>query len=186
VTAWSLPMLYNVECVAASEASAGSFETIAGPYQPKGTAPARASIAYLIPWGSQAAGRFLAAALRADLKLTSAGKPFTQNGKKYPAGSLVVGVKQNDSTVHEKIARIAASSGAEVISSNSSWIDEGMDYGSNYAQFMRKPTIAMAWDTPTSSLATGATRFVSNGSSATGDRSGPRLSPWPTYRASRF
>ncbi len=160
VTAWSLPMLYNVECVAASEASAGNFETITGSYQPAAPAPARASIAYVIPWGSQAAGRFLAAALRADLKLTSAGKPFTQNGRKYAAGTLVVGVKQNDTTVHEKVARIAVSSGAEVIPSSSSWVDEGLDYGSNYAQILKKPAIAMAWDTPTSSLAAGATRFV--------------------------
>ena len=160
VTAWSLPMLYNVECVAASEASAGNFETITGSYQPTAPAPARASIAYVIPWGSQAAGRFLAAALRADLKLTSAGKPFTQNGRKYAAGTLVVGVKQNDTTVHEKVARIAVSSGAEVIPSSSSWVDEGLDYGSNYAQILKKPAIAMAWDTPTSSLAAGATRFV--------------------------
>jgi hypothetical protein len=160
VTAWSLPMLYNVECVHASEATAGNFEAITGTYQPKGAAPARATVAYLVPWGFQSSGRFLAAALRADLRVTSAGKPFAQNGRKFPAGTLVVGVKQNEASVHDKVARIAVASGAEVIPANSSWVDDGIDFGSNYAQFLRKPGIAMIWDSPASSLAAGATRFV--------------------------
>jgi hypothetical protein len=160
VTAWSLPMLYNVECVQASEASSGNFAAISGAYQPKGAAPARATVAYLVPWGSQAAGRFLTAALRAGLRVTSAGKPFKQNGRQFPAGTLVAGVKQNDSTVHDKVARIAAASGAEVVAANSSWVDEGINFGSNNAQFLKKPAIAMLWDSPASSLAAGATRFV--------------------------
>ena len=160
VTAWSLPMLYNVECVQASEVTQGSFEAIVGTYQPKGAAPARATVAYLVPWGFQASGRFLAAALRADLRVTSAGKPFAQNGKKFPAGTLVVGVKQNDASVHDKVARIAVESGAEVVPANSSWVDDGIDFGSNNAQFLRKPGIEMIWDSPASSLAAGATRFV--------------------------
>jgi len=160
VTAWSLPMLYNVECVQAAEEASGSFEAISGPYQPKGAVPARATVAYVVPWGSQAAGRFLAAALRAGLRVTSAGKPFKQNGRQFAAGTLVVGVKQNDATVHDKVARIVASSGAEAVAANSSWVDEGIDFGSNNAQFLRKPGIAMIWDSPASSLAAGATRFV--------------------------
>lgn len=160
VTAWSLPMLYNVECVQSSEVTAGNFETITGAYQPKGAAPARATVAYVVPWGSQAAGRFLTAALRAGLRVTSAGKPFKQNGRQFPAGTLVVGVKQNDSTVHDKVAQIAIASGAEAVPANSSWVDEGIDFGSNYAQFLKKPGIAMLWDAPASSLAAGATRYV--------------------------
>lgn len=160
VTAWSLPMLYNVECVQAPEVTSGNFETISGSYQPKAAAPARATVAYLVPWGFQASGRFLAAALRADIRVVSAGKPFAQNGRKFPAGTLVVGVKQNGASVHEKVARIAESSGAEVVPANSSWVDEGMNFGSNNAQFLRKPGIAMIWDSPASSLSAGATRYV--------------------------
>ncbi|HPT27774.1 MAG TPA: M14 family metallopeptidase, partial [Bryobacteraceae bacterium] len=160
LTAWSLPMLYNVECVRSKEVSSGGFEAVTGAYQPKGTAPARGAIAYVVPWGSQAAGRFLTAALRAGLKVNSVGKAFTQNGRRFGAGTLVVGVKQNDATVHDIVSRIAVDSGADVIASNSSWVDAGINYGSNYSQLLKKPAIVMAWDTPTSSASAGATRFV--------------------------
>ena len=54
-----------------------------------------ASVAYLVPWGSQAAGRLLAAALRQDLRIDSSDKPFTQGGVNYPAGSLILKVAAN-------------------------------------------------------------------------------------------
>ncbi len=58
ITAWSLPLMFNVECVARPEVASGSFEP-AGPERwLPGRIPSRkASVAYLVPWGSAAAGR---------------------------------------------------------------------------------------------------------------------------------
>lgn len=160
VTGWSLPMLYNVECIGAAEPSAAAFTAVATPYQPKGAVSGKAEVAYLVPWGTQAAGRFLAAALRADLKILSANKPFTQNGRKYPSGSLIVMVSQNPASVHDTVARAAASSGAEVVAANSSWVDDGVNFGSNNVAALRKPGVALVWDSPTSSFSAGTARFV--------------------------
>ena len=82
VTAWSLPLLFNVEAIASGTASKGSFE----PANPARIVPgtmhgAQASVAYLVPWGSQAAGRLLAAALRQNLKVHSSDKAITQDGR---------------------------------------------------------------------------------------------------------
>lgn len=161
VTAWSLPMLYNVEAVGAAEVSQGQFAPVpAGGYQPKGGAAGKAELAYLAPWGTQAAGRFLAAALRADLKLLSANRSFTQGGREYPSGTLILMVAQNDASIHEQVNRIAAASGAEVVPTGSGWVDAGVNFGSNRVARMKKPAVAMVWDQPTSSLAAGHTRFV--------------------------
>ena len=160
VTAWSLPMLYNVQSVNAAEVSKGDFEPISGEYKPAGSVTARAEVAYLVPWGSQAAGRFLTAALRSDLKLLSTNKPFTLNGNKFPSGTLVVMVKENGPNVHETISKLADASGVHVIATDSSWVDDGINFGSNNTARMKKPAIALAWDSPTSSLAAGQTRFV--------------------------
>ncbi len=160
VTGWSLPLLFNVDCVGSAEPVNGQFAAVTGPYVPKGAVSGKAEVAYLVPWGTQAAGRFLTGALRADLKLLTANKTFTQAGRKYPSGTLVLMVKQNPASVHEKVARIAAASGAEVIAVNTSWVDEGINFGSNNVSVVRRPTIAILWDAPTSSLAAGATRFV--------------------------
>ncbi|HEY3442293.1 MAG TPA: M14 family zinc carboxypeptidase [Paludibaculum sp.] len=160
VTGWSLPLLFNVECVAAAEASGVTGPLVAPGAKAKSPAPAKAEVAYLVPWGSQAAGRFLTAALRADLKIHSANKPFQQSGRNFPAGTLILQIRQNDATIHEKVARLAASSGAEVIATNSSWVDGGINFGSNHVTAIRKPAILLAWDSPTSSASAGQARFV--------------------------
>jgi hypothetical protein len=160
VTGWSLPLMYNVECDGLESAVNVASAPVTAPYQPKGSVSGRAEVAYLAPWGTQAAGRFLTAALRGGLRVHTANKPFTQNGRKFPAGTLIVMVKQNGADVHDKVARYAASSGAEIIATNSSWVEDGINFGSNYVSLVRKPRIAMAWDSPVSSLAAGATRFV--------------------------
>lgn len=160
VTGWSLPLLYNVECDGLAAPAAVASTPVTAPWRPKGSIGGRAEVAYLVPWGTQAAGRFLTAALRGGLRVLTANKPFSQSGRKYPSGTLIVLVKQNGADVHDKVARIAASSGAEVIAANSSWVDDGIDFGSNHVSVVRRPRVAMVWDSPTSSLAAGATRFV--------------------------
>jgi len=160
VTAWSLPLLFNVECVAGSETAQGSFE-LAPASPPAGkVAGANPKVAYLVPWGTAAAGRLLAGAFREGLKILSADKPFTQNGRKFPSGTLIIRVKDNGPNLAETIAKLAASSGAEVTSTDSGWVDEGISFGSNEVVSLRKPSIALAWDYPVSPLSAGWTRFV--------------------------
>ena len=160
VTAWSLPLQYNVECVSAKEASAGNFEMVQSGKAPAGKVSGTAEVAYLVPWGTQASARFMSAALRADLKVSTTNKAFTQNGTKYPAGTLIVLVKQNPPSVHELVAKFAAESGAEVAATNTSWVEDGVNFGSNNVTVLKKPAIAMLWDSPASSSSAGATRFV--------------------------
>ncbi len=160
VTGWSLPLLYNVECVAAAQPSTGDFKPITGTYQPKGSLSGRAEVAYLVPWGTQAAGRFLAGALKQGLRIQTVQKSFTQGGRKYPSGTLIVHVQQNPASVHETVAKLAESSGAEVVATATSWVEEGINFGSNYAATLKRPAVALVWDDPVSSLGAGATRFV--------------------------
>jgi hypothetical protein len=160
VTAWSLPMLYNVEAIPSSQVSQGSFE----PVKP-GPATGRligqqAEVAYLAPWGTTAAARFLTGALRAGLRIASTDKGFAQNGRKYPAGTLIVKVKENPANVHELVRKLATSSGVEVIATDSGWVEEGVNFGSRYVFQVRKPAIAIAWDTPTAAYSAGQARFV--------------------------
>jgi hypothetical protein len=161
VTAWSLPLLFNVEAVPAAAVPEGSFE----PAKPVRIVPGevhggQASVAYLIPWGSAAAGRLLAAALREDLKIHSSDKPFTQDGVKFPEGSLILKTALNPPDLAARMARLARETGADVYAANSGWVDDGVNFGSRWVVQMKKPAIALAWDTPTNSAAAGATRFL--------------------------
>jgi hypothetical protein len=63
-----------------------------------------------------------------------------------------VQVQQNSASVHDTVAKVVASSGAEVVPTASSWVDDGINFGSNNAD-TEKPAVALLWDEPTSSLA---------------------------------
>ncbi len=164
VTGWSLPQMFNIEAVVATQISTiistGAFEMVKPGELPAAKAPARAAVAYVIPWGTNAAGRFLTGALRANLHVLSNDKSFTQAGRKLPSGTLIVMVKQNDSSVHDTVAKLVASTGAEVIAADSSAVDDGPDFGSNNVVALRRPAVAILWDTPTQASSAGHARFV--------------------------
>ncbi|RDV28217.1 peptidase M14 [Alteromonas aestuariivivens] len=162
VTAWSLPLLFNIDTDACGrEVEVDSIAVSADtPLQGEVINP-DASVAYLVPWGDMAAGRFLTAALQAGIKLKSADQAFVLGDKqRFPAGTLIIEKKANSSDIAAKVAGIANKTGATVTGVDSSWVIEGPSFGSRKAVPMTAPNIAMAWDSPTSSLSAGATRFV--------------------------
>jgi hypothetical protein len=156
VTAWSLPLLFNVECVPVTSSVTAPLAPYAPPPAP--AAFAKASVAYVIPWKGRDSVRFLAAALRAGLKARTAAKEFVQGGRTYPRGTLVVLVKENAATTHETVARIAG--GAEVVPVDTGWVDSGINFGSRNVALFKRPRIALAWDRPVSAQSAGAARFV--------------------------
>jgi hypothetical protein len=161
VTAWSLPLLFNVDAVASHTVPESALEPARpGRVIPGAVHGGSAGVAWLVPWGSQAAGRLLAAALREDLKIHSSDKPFTQDGVKFPEGSLILKVAANPSDLAARMTRLARDTGADVYAANSGWIDEGVNFGSRWVVPLKKPAIALAWDAPTQSASAGAARFV--------------------------
>ncbi len=161
VTAWSLPLMFNVEAVTVATPSTGDFEDWKGDTPSPGSLRTASNpIAYIVPWGTSAAGRFLAAALRRNLNVLGLDKGFAQEGRNYPRGTLVLLVGDNPSSLGETVAELARETGAEVVATNSGWVESGINFGSNFARRFPKVNIAMAWDAPTSSASAGATRFV--------------------------
>ena len=161
VTGWSLPIQYNVQQVISKSSLTVPGEMVVAGKMPAGKVEGgKATVAYLVPWGTQAGGRFLAEAFKADLKVLSAGKFFTQAGRKYPNGTLILQVKENPESIHDTVARLAMTTGADVVAVNTSWVDEGPNYGSNNTISLKKPNIAIVWDSPVSGASAGATAFV--------------------------
>ena len=156
VTAWSLPLMYGVEAIPVTSLPGGSTPFTGA--RPKPAAPAKAQVAYVVPWGTQAAGAFLTAALRAGLKVHSVDKPFVQNGRTFDRGTLAVKVKENAENVHELVGK--AQGYAEIVAMDSGWVESGVNLGSRSANVMKKPTIAMAWDRPVSANSAGAAKWM--------------------------
>jgi hypothetical protein len=158
VTAWSLPLLYNVESVPVTAAITAPLQPYRPEPAPKTASFSNASVAYLVPWKGRAAARFLTAALRANVKVRTADKEFVQSGRTYPRGTLIVLAKENAANLRDKVAAIAGE--AEIVPVESGWVDSGINFGSRNVALFKKPRIAIAWDRPVASSSAGAARFV--------------------------
>jgi hypothetical protein len=160
VTAWSLPLQYNVEAIPNPSIIAGSFASVKAGGTPAGAVTGSGTVAWLVPWGTSASARFMTAALREDLRMYGSDKAFSQNGRTFPSGTLILPVKENPANAGDTVARLARTSGAEIVATGTTWVDDGPNFGSHDTPFIKKPSIALAWDLPTSGSSAGETRFV--------------------------
>lgn len=161
VTAWSLPIMFNVDMNICGRAVDVAANDVAPDRIGSGSLnTSEATVAYLVPWGDMAAGRFLAAALRDGLDVKIIDEGFTLGGRTYSAGTLIIDVARNGDDLGSVIEGLVRRTGAEVVGVDNSWVDSGMDLGSRAVNRLPAPKVAMLWDEPTSQYAAGNTRFM--------------------------
>ncbi|MFT2089922.1 M14 family zinc carboxypeptidase [Paraglaciecola sp. 2405UD69-4] len=162
VTAWSLPLMFNVDTDTCGKAvSAKAIQLEASDKLVGSVANPDANVAYLVPWGDMASVHFLTQALQQGLIVKSADKAFQLDSKQsFPAGSLIIEKRRNSADLAAKVQQIAADTGALVTGVDSSWVINGPSFGSGDVVDMPALNIAMAWDEPVSSLSAGNSRFV--------------------------
>jgi hypothetical protein len=159
VAAWSLPLQFGVEVAECKQVPNG-FAPIEPERIPAGEVIGEAAVAYLVPWGTSAAGRFLTAGLLSGLKVLSSDKAFEMNGSTYPRGTLALKVLDNPGSLRETLVRLARETGADVEATDTAWVERGVNLGSRYVFPMKKARVALAWDIPTTGYGAGNTRFV--------------------------
>ncbi len=161
VTAWSLPLQYGISVTASAVESRGSFEDLPAKMPAAIVPSATPELAYLVPWGISSSGRFLSAALQKGLRIATTDKSFLQGGHTFPAGTLIIKVKENGPDLADVVNRIAASTSAEVYGTATGWMDQGPNFGSRYVSYIpAQMKVAMAWDRPTLASSAGAARYV--------------------------
>ncbi|MDT8408007.1 MAG: M14 family zinc carboxypeptidase [Wenzhouxiangellaceae bacterium] len=170
VTAWSLPLMFNIETVECSRSvSTDGMDRVQVGQVPAGSiSAADADVAWLVPGGSRATARLMAAALRRDLYVQSSEEDFVHDGREYPSGTLIFPVARNTdredgpiaATLAATLEALARETGADVIGVDDSWITAGPNFGSGKTPRLIAPRVAIAWDAPTDSYAPGAVRFV--------------------------
>lgn len=160
VTAWSLPLMDGVSATQCGRVDLSGASTVSA------TDPVAASIngagrfGYAIPWEDGGQARLVIAALKAGLNGKTTDEAFTQNGRVYPAGSVVFSTADNEPTLAATLTDLAQEVGAEIVAMPNSWVDDGPNFGSSAFAAMRMPRVAMAWGQGTSPTSAGNTRFV--------------------------
>ncbi|MEE9141286.1 MAG: M14 metallopeptidase family protein [Gammaproteobacteria bacterium] len=161
VTAWSMPLMMNVQADSCNRTILGPFVAAGAELVPPGAVSGGSgSVAFLVPWGTAPAIRFLANALSQGLAVKSTDKPFTHMGSRYPSGTLIVDTADNPDGLRDIVAKLAAATGANAVAVDDSWVTDGPNFGSGNVVRFNMPNVAIAWDSPTSPLVAGNTRFV--------------------------
>ena len=161
ITAWNLPMLYDVDLVTSPTVVNVRSSNVPMAYDaaPPARAFAPSTVAYLMPWGSGAAA-LAAEALRDGIRMHSVGGAFTLNGRRFPLGTVVIRTPGNPADLHARLTALATKHGAEIVPTNSTYVESGISLGSNESAFLKAPRVLLVWDTPTSSLSAGWTRYT--------------------------
>jgi hypothetical protein len=160
VTGWSLPLVFDVETVAATSPVAGRTTTWT-PDAGFASSPGldEAKVAWLLPWGAGTAAA-IAEALEVGLKVRVAQRPTTLEGQSFPAGTAIVRPAENPADVREVLGRIVAAHHTTAVAVNSGYPDSGVSLGSFRVRPLKAPRVLLAWDTPTSSQSAGWARWV--------------------------
>jgi hypothetical protein len=150
ITAWSLPLMYNLQAFSTSDSRSISAERVTGPIgNPGGMTDQLAEYAYLIN-GNQAALLSTIIPLREKgIRLHIIYKPTQINGKPYSSGTLVVRTDGRSEDVHEAVRQLAEKYDLEVDAVNSGRADSGFPpLGTIEGNRVKKPTIAVMGNYP--------------------------------------
>lgn len=161
VTAWSLPLMHNVEAVTCARAPAlnGHALAAADPIASTGS-NAGAAWGYAIAWDDAGQARLVAALAAAGVPARSSDVAFRIGETTFPRGSVVVPRHGAPANLDSLIARFGDEIGARFVGLASSWVDEGPNPGSGNFVPVRAPRIAMLWDSGTDANSAGPTRYV--------------------------
>ncbi|MEX1186692.1 MAG: M14 family zinc carboxypeptidase [Gemmatimonadaceae bacterium] len=180
VTAWSLPVAFGVEAYWTEDAQPVSGELLTLPAEP--TPPStphtpdnppvqrlpvsipggisgqqRATAAYVFSPERSGAVRLAYQLLADGYRVGVSSPPIDAGGRRWPRGTYVVRVARNDSSLHSRIARLAAEYNVEVMGVGTAFAESGQfGIGSEPVQDLPAPRVALVGDEGISQTAYGA------------------------------
>jgi len=160
VTAWSLPVMFNVEATECANRPDLSGEAVnADEAMPSDVADA-ARFGYVIPWTDAGQASFVAALAAQGVPMRTAGSAFTIAGETYPAGSVIIARTEAPANLDSLMRLNARTIGAAYAGLETSWTESGPNFGSGQFANIIAPRIAMAWGEGTDANSVGGLRYV--------------------------
>ncbi|MFQ6042290.1 MAG: M14 family zinc carboxypeptidase [Candidatus Poribacteria bacterium] len=155
VTAWSLPLAFDVDVYWTEEFSEVKAADLSEKPRRKGTVSQKASIAYLLRYTSNNAVKSLIQLLQEGYRVHVANKPFKLNGENFDRGTLVIKLRENRQDLHDKLMQLAGEYGVDFVPTDTSWTEEGISLGSGNIVYLKKPKVVLLYNTPASTLSYG-------------------------------
>ena len=145
LTGWALPYLYNLKAFAIKERIRGNGKKVQFEFTDI-PLPSDKPYAYLVAWQGFGEAKLLAELYSKKVNVRYNTKPFTMGGTAYPRGSLIIArgdnrqlgdkfdLIVNDASNNNRIMAVPVATG---------YSDKGIDLGSNYAELIKPPRVAL-------------------------------------------
>jgi hypothetical protein len=147
-TSWSLPIAFDVTCLAATTPASGPVEKLTNVPQIGRVVGSKAKVAYLIAGDDDAALASLCRFHDKNLRVHVMSEPVKVNGQSFPRGSLVLRVSDNPVSLHDAVAEVARSCGAVVHAIDTGFVDGGASFGGPHVHHARPPRTLLLIDRP--------------------------------------
>ena len=156
ITAWGVPYAYGIQAYATTQMvgiNADSPTSYSAQEVPDKV------YAFVSKWNSMDDARFLAAVLKADIKVRFNQKPMNYKGKSFDRGSIIIARRDNKNikNFESVVSGIATEYKRSLEVIQTGFMDGGPDIGSSEVRYLKRPKIALLGGDGTSSLAFGAT-----------------------------
>ncbi|MEO0982133.1 MAG: M14 metallopeptidase family protein [Pseudomonadota bacterium] len=160
VTAWSLPLMDGVAAQQCSRVALDAAVPVSADEPIPAITASGGAFGQIAPWSDGGQARLVIAALRTGLKGKTADEAFTQDGRVFPAGTVVFPAADNPPDLDAQLQALALEIGAELVPMETSWVEAGPNFGSSAFAALSEPKIAIVWGEGTSPTSAGNTRFV--------------------------
>ncbi|MBK6940431.1 MAG: hypothetical protein IPH13_09560 [Planctomycetes bacterium] len=161
VSAWSLPLLYDVEAYWTEQPVDAELVAVVEPTPRSGRIDGGvASVAYLVHWDSFQSPRVLDRLLREGVRVSSATRAFTIAGEEFAAGALLIPIAGNAKDVHARVAACAEALGTRMLAVSTSLTEKGPDLGAESFRPVAVPAIGVVTGDGTAPSSVGAIRFL--------------------------
>jgi len=153
ITAWAIPYAYGLETYGLKN-KINSEPIEVEQYNKENL---QSAYAYAVKWNSFNSARFLAEALKRDIKVRIAYKHLKFNSEEFGKGSLIITQTDNQQikALNEELLELSNIFELEVYPIASGFADKIYDIGSSEIQFLKAPKIAVLMDEGVSSLSYG-------------------------------
>jgi hypothetical protein len=146
VTAWSLPLAFDVACLATDQ-TVGASDIWNGKLDRAEGTLSEARVAYLVR-PTDATYMTLCQWLQRGLRVHVTGTSLTLQEESFPPGTLILQRQQNGARLHQLMQRAVAKYGLDVTAADTGFVTKGAHFGGPNVKWIRPPKIALAVDRP--------------------------------------
>lgn len=158
ITAWSVPFAYGLLTYGLSTPITGLTKTQSVATVNTGAPSNESTAAWLVRWTGVGSLRFLGELLQKGIKVRFAEKAFSAGRQEYDRGTLII-TRAGNQAAAQSLASIvenaAKGAGVSYQGVSSTFVDKGLDFGSDRVHVIQKPKVALLAGDGVSSLSMG-------------------------------